>query len=251
MKIQGDYLFDGPRDVVWETLMDTDVLASVLPGCEKLEPIGENEYAGALNIKVGPVQGSFDGKVKLEDIRKPDSYTMRVDGQGASGFVNATGHLTLSPAEADAVRTRVAYEGDAQVGGRLAAVGQRLVESSAKAIIKQSMEGLNGAVKARTAGGEPASAAGGEPASAAGGEPASAAGGEPASATGPADASNPHGPSGSPPAKAATPQRPSQSAFAAGVAREVVADVIPAPVRWALALAVVAAVVYFVVAILT
>ena len=203
--------------------------------CEKLEPVGENEYAGALNIKVGPVQGSFDGKVKLEDIRKPDSYTMRVDGQGASGFVNATGHLTLSPAEADAVRTRVAYEGDAQVGGRLAAVGQRLVESSAKAIIKQSMEGLNGAVKARTAGGEPASAAGGEP----------------ASATGPADASNPHGPSGSPPAKAATPQRPSQSAFAAGVAREVVADVIPAPVRWALALAVVAAVVYFVVAILT
>jgi len=182
--------------------------------------------------------------VKLEDIRKPDSYTMRVDGQGASGFVNATGHLTLSPAEADAARTRVAYEGDAQVGGRLAAVGQRLVESSAKAIIKQSMEGLNGAVKARTAGGGDAGAA-------SGGEPASAAGGEPASAAGPADASNPHGPSGSPPAKAATPQRPSQSAFAAGVAREVVADVIPAPVRWALALAVVAAVVYFVVAILT
>lgn len=229
MKIQGDYLFDGPRDVVWETLMDTDVLASVLPGCEKLEPVGENEYAGALNIKVGPVQGSFDGKVKLENIRKPDSYTMRVDGQGASGFVNATGHLGLTPEDGDPAKTRVAYEGDAQVGGRLAAVGQRLVESSAKAIIRQSMEGLNEAVRARAGGGAAV---------------------EPASAAGPEGASNPHDPTESPPPKTGGPKRPSQTAFAASVARDVATDMIPAPVRWGLAIAVIAAVVYFVTAVL-
>ena len=140
MNDRGEYLFEGPQDLVWDTLMDPDVLASVLPGCEKLEQTGENEYQGALEIKIGPVQGKFMGKVQLADIQKPDSYTMKVDGQGASGFVNATGHLALAPEDG---KTRVTYEGDANVGGRLAAVGQRLVESSAKAIIKQSLDGLN------------------------------------------------------------------------------------------------------------
>ena len=79
MKVSGEYLFDGPQELVWETLLDPEVLASVLPGCEKLELVGENEYEGALKIKVGPVQGQFMGKVKLEDIQPPDSYTMQVE----------------------------------------------------------------------------------------------------------------------------------------------------------------------------
>ena len=75
MKVGGDYTFEGPQDLVWETLLDPVVLASVLPGCEKLELVGDNEYEGALKIKVGPVQGQFMGKVKLENIAPPDSYT--------------------------------------------------------------------------------------------------------------------------------------------------------------------------------
>ena len=63
MKIEGEYVLEGPQDVVWQTLLDPVVLASVLPGCEKLELVGENEYDGALNIKVGPVQGQFQGRV--------------------------------------------------------------------------------------------------------------------------------------------------------------------------------------------
>ncbi len=148
MKVSGEYLFDGPQQLVWETLLDPEVLASVLPGCEKLDLVGENEYEGALKIKVGPVQGQFMGKVKLEDIRPPNAYTMQVDGRGAPGFVKATGHLAL---EAAGAQTKVTYEGDAQVGGRLASVGQRLMESSAKAIIKQSLDGLNVSVKERGA----------------------------------------------------------------------------------------------------
>ena len=146
MKVAGTYQFDGPPDVVWATLMDPEVLASVLPGCEKLDLVGENEYEGALKIKVGPVQGTFMGKVRLDDLNPPDSYTMHVDGRGAPGFVKAQGALRLAAADAG---TEVSYEGDARVGGKLASVGQRLVESSAKAIIKQSLDGLNASVRAR------------------------------------------------------------------------------------------------------
>lgn len=156
MKIGGEYTFDGPQDVVWEALLDPQVLASVLPGAEKLDLVGENEYEGALKLKVGPVQGQFMGKVRLEDIQPPESYTMHVDGKGAPGFVKAVGHLKLT-GEGDT--TRLDYDGDANVGGRLASVGQRLVETSARAIIKQSLEGLNAAIRARaTAAASPAEA---------------------------------------------------------------------------------------------
>lgn len=223
MKIAGEYLFEGPQDVVWEALMDPDVLASVLPGCEKLERVGEDEYEGALEIKIGPVQGAFKGKVKLSDIVEPDSYTMRVDGQGASGFVNATGHLKLRPENG---QTHVDYEGDAQVGGRLAAVGQRLVESSAKAIIKQSLDGLNEAVMARSGGGGDGGAFA-----------ADAAGSDAGSGS-------------SPPTAPAASKRRSQAEFATNVARDVAADMIPGPVRWGLGIAALIAVLYFIYAVL-
>jgi len=233
MKIAGEYLFEGPQDVVWDALMDPDVLASVLPGCEKLERVGEDEYEGALEIKIGPVQGAFKGKVKLSDIVEPDSYTMRVDGQGASGFVNATGHLKLRPEDGN---THVDYEGDAQVGGRLAAVGQRLVESSAKAIIKQSLDGLNEAVKARAANGGDGSGAG-DHGSAGGG---AGGGGD----SGGGDSGGGGSSSSSPAATSAAPKRPSQAAFATSVAREVAADLIPAPVRRGLVIAATAGLLY-------
>jgi len=201
MKVAGDYVFDGPQNLVWDTLLDPEVLARVLPGCEKLELVGENEYEGALEIKVGPVQGQFMGRVKLEDIQAPGSYTMQVDGRGQPGFVKATGHLTLAP---EGEQTRVTYSGDARVGGRLASVGQRLMESSAKAIINQSLDGLNANVQARAGG-----AAEGE---------AEAAG--------------------------APSARPSQTGFAANVAREVAKDMIPAPVRFGVVVVLVVAVLY-------
>lgn len=152
MKVGGEYTFDGPQELVWDVLQDPDVLASVLPGCEKLDLVGENEYQGALKLKVGPVQGQFQGKVRLTDIQPPESYTMEVDGKGAPGFVKATGDLHLT---GQGATTLLTYTGDARIGGRLASVGGRLMESSAKAIIKQSLDGLNGAVKARSGqGGE-------------------------------------------------------------------------------------------------
>jgi carbon monoxide dehydrogenase subunit G len=148
MKVAGEYTFDAPQEMVWAALQDPQVLASIMPGCEKLESVGDNEYEGALKIKVGPVQGDFQGKVKLEDINPPQSYSMTVNGKGAPGFVNGQGGLKLT-AQGD--QTLMEYEGDAQVGGRIASVGQRLLDSSARSIIKQSLEGLNEVMKARVA----------------------------------------------------------------------------------------------------
>lgn len=157
MKIDGSYTFAAPRDVVWPMLLDPQVLANVMPGCEKLEEIGENQYKGVLKIKVGPVQGKFNGKVTLTDINEPDSYNMDVDGKGPAGFVKGTGGLALADGEDGT--TVMTYQGDAKVGGRIASVGQRLIDTSAKAIIRQSLDGLNQQIEARVAAQKAAEAA--------------------------------------------------------------------------------------------
>ncbi|MAT99647.1 MAG: carbon monoxide dehydrogenase [Anaerolineaceae bacterium] len=146
MKIEGSYPFSAPRDVLWPMLLDPIVLANVMPGCEKLETVDENQYQGILKIKVGPVQGKFQGDVVLSDISSPESYNITVNGRGAPGFVKGSGSLRL---EADGDMTTLHYSGDAQVGGRLASVGQRLLDTSANAIIRQSLEGLGQQVQAR------------------------------------------------------------------------------------------------------
>jgi carbon monoxide dehydrogenase subunit G len=145
MKLAGDYRFNAPASEVWKALLDPVVLAAVMPGCEKLELV-EDAYVGDLNIKVGPVQGKFHGKVVLADVVKEQGYTMTVDGRGAPGFVKAKAAVKLTP---EGAQTLMVYDADAQVGGRIASVGQRLIDSSARAIIKESLEGLNANVTAR------------------------------------------------------------------------------------------------------
>jgi carbon monoxide dehydrogenase subunit G len=151
MKVAGEHPFDAPPEEVWEALLDPEVLAAIMPGCKKLELTGENTYEGALDIKVGPVQGLFQGKVQLDEIDPPSSYTMQLNGQGAPGFVRATAKVSIS---GDGEGTTLSYDGDAQVGGRIASVGQRLLDSSAKAIIKQSLDGLGAQIAARGAAAE-------------------------------------------------------------------------------------------------
>lgn len=148
MEVSGEYTFDAPQELTWKALQDPNVLSSVMPGGEDFKEIGENEYDGLLNIKVGPVQGKFNGTIKLSDIVAPESYQMDVDGKGASGFVKANGGLRLT---GQGEKTHMTYEGTAQVGGRIASVGQRLLESSTRSIIRQSLEGLNEYLKVQVA----------------------------------------------------------------------------------------------------
>ena len=157
MKVAGEYTFDAPQDLVWEALQDPDVLSNAMPGGEGFTEVGENEYEGNLNVKVGPVQGKFKGNIKLMDIVAPESYTMEVDGKGAPGFVKATGSLKLTP-QGD--KTNMVYDDEAKVGGRIASVGQRLLDASSKSIIRQSLDGLNDYLKVQYAARTTAEAAG-------------------------------------------------------------------------------------------
>ncbi|MFN8445955.1 MAG: carbon monoxide dehydrogenase subunit G [Caldilineaceae bacterium] len=148
MQIQGSHTFSAPRQAVWDALLDPTILSMALPGGEQLEKVTDNEYKAAMNVKVGPVQGKFDGKVELSNIAAPDSYRMKVSGQGTPGFLNGEGNVTLSDVEGG---TLMSYVGDAQVGGRIAGVGQRLIESTAKSIIKQGLAALDTQIQARIA----------------------------------------------------------------------------------------------------
>jgi carbon monoxide dehydrogenase subunit G len=147
MKLEGDYLFEATVPEVWSALFDPVILAAVMPGCEKLELV-DGQYVGEIKVKVGPIQGKFTGKVDLKDKDEPRSYTMIVDGRGAPGFVKATAAVKLA---AEGSGTRVHYDTDAQIGGKIASVGQRLIEASARAIVAQSLEGLHTNIKLRAA----------------------------------------------------------------------------------------------------
>jgi carbon monoxide dehydrogenase subunit G len=149
MELSGDYVFEIPQDIVWEALQDPNVLGAVVPGGQGFEKIGENEYTGVLQIKVGPVQGTFQGKITLSDINPPESYRIEVDGKGAPGFVKATGSMHLESRSSQ--QTFMEYTGHAQVGGRIASVGQRLMESAARSIIRQSLDALNEYLKVKVA----------------------------------------------------------------------------------------------------
>jgi carbon monoxide dehydrogenase subunit G len=148
MKLEGEYTFDGPRDEVWTILRDPDVLATALPGTKSLEQVGENEYTGEMHVRIGPVSGVFSGRLTVSDEVAPESYTLSVEGKGAPGFGRGTGHVQLS--ELEEGRTLLKYEGDMQVGGRIAGVGQRLIDTASRSMISQGLESLNNALTAKT-----------------------------------------------------------------------------------------------------
>lgn len=210
MEIAGDYTFEIPQDVVWEALKDPDVLGAVVPGGQGFTQVGENQYTGLLQIKVGPVQGTFEGKINLLNIVPPQSYTIEVDGKGASGFVKATGAMHLESRGEQ--QTFMTYTGQAQVGGRIASVGQRLTESAARSIIRQSLDALNEYLKVKVAS-QPAPAAV---------MPAADVAARNGVATEPTAPEMPAAPA--PPAY----KPPSQFQLGLNVARDVLADFIPA-----------------------
>ncbi len=139
MKLAGTHIFAVPRERLWEALLDPEILARTLPGCDALERIEENKYRGALTVAIGPVRGQFQGTLELSDLDPPDGYDMVVKGQGPAGFMKGKGRISLAEAEGG---TELTYDLDAQVGGRIAGVGQRLLDSSAKVVAQQGLEGL-------------------------------------------------------------------------------------------------------------
>src|SRR5216684_2268344 len=150
MKIAGEQTLSAPRERVWDLFNDPKRLSRLIPGCEKLEVLGPDEYAGTINVGIAAVKGVYSGTLKLEDKRPPEHYKMIVDGKGKQGFIRGSGTLDL--VAVDANHTLVKYVGDVQVGGPLMQVGQRMIESAAKMMLGQFFAAAEAELQAEAAG---------------------------------------------------------------------------------------------------
>jgi uncharacterized protein len=153
VKLEGEHTFPVSREALWLALLDPTLLERVLPGCEPLQPMDSDpahpSWKAGLTVAIGPVKGRFQGILALSDLQPPTSYRLKLDGSGPAGFLRGEGGVELVEAQGG---TLLRYSMDAQVGGKLAAVGQRLIESSGRVIAKQGLDGLERELKARNVG---------------------------------------------------------------------------------------------------
>jgi len=147
MKVEGNYTIDGPRTIVWHLMTSPDVMRRCVPGCESLEEGEDGSYKMILKAGVGSIKGIFNGTIRLDEMREPEHYKMIVDGKGSAGFVRGEGTLDLIEQGEETV---VNYLGDVSVGGTLASVGQRMVQSTSKMMIGQFFAAIGAEAKART-----------------------------------------------------------------------------------------------------
>jgi carbon-monoxide dehydrogenase large subunit len=146
--IEGSFVFQGPRPAVYALLQDPDVLGKSLPGAMRLDRTGDGRYDGLMKVGIGPVTAAeFSVSVTLSDREPPARYGMVVEGKGPFGFTRGTAQVALADAPGGA--TEMTYRAEVQVGGTIAGVGQRLLDSVAKRMTKQGLEALNTALTAR------------------------------------------------------------------------------------------------------
>ena len=138
MKVEGEHLFKAPREVVYEMCNDPDALGAAVPGMQKMIKIDESHYEAVLGIRVGPVSANFSGNLSLTDEVPPESVTLIVEGKGGAGFVKGVGYVKFEDLGDET--TLLKYTGDANIGGTLASVGQRMIDSVAKSMFKTVFE---------------------------------------------------------------------------------------------------------------
>ena len=141
MDMTGEERIAAPREAVWKALNDTAVLKACIPGCESLERISDTELEASVGVKLRPVKARFNGKVELSNLNPPLSYTITGEGKGGiAGFAKGGADVTLTEEGGETVLT---YTVNADVGGKIAQLGSRLISSSAKKLATQFFENLN------------------------------------------------------------------------------------------------------------
>ena len=147
MIVAGEFLFAGPRETVWELLHDPEVLKKAMPGAKTLTRTAEHAYEGVIRIGVGPVTAAeWRLSVSLGDRVPHDSYSMQVESKGPIGFTRGSARVELL---SEPGGTRMRYQADLQIGGKVAAVGQRLLDQVAKLLTRQGLEALSRELAAR------------------------------------------------------------------------------------------------------
>lgn len=150
MEMNGEERIAAPCQLVWEALNDPDVLRECIPGCQSLDKSSDTEMSATVKIKIGPVSATFKGEVTLENINAPESYTISGEGKGGiAGFANGGADVKLVE---DGAETVLSYAVKAQVGGKLAQLGSRLIDSTSKKLAGQFFTKFNEVVSAKAAG---------------------------------------------------------------------------------------------------
>jgi carbon monoxide dehydrogenase subunit G len=146
MEMKGEQLVPASQQDVWNALNDPRMLKECIPGCEALERVADNEYMVLMVSRVGPVSAKFKGKLTLADVNPPRSYSLAFEGQGgAAGFAKGGAQVQLSSQDG---ATRLSYEAKANVGGKLAQIGSRLIEAAAKKVADDFFRRFNEKVAA-------------------------------------------------------------------------------------------------------
>jgi carbon monoxide dehydrogenase subunit G len=138
--IKGEYVFNGPRADVYDMFNDPNALAKCVPGMEKLEKADDTHYVGVIHVRMGPVNAKFSGVLSLTDENPPESCTLHVEGEGVAGFAKGVGTVLFTDLGDN--KTSLKYDGEANIGGTLASVGQRMIDSVMKSMIKSGCQKL-------------------------------------------------------------------------------------------------------------
>ena len=134
MNLSGTALLPGSPAAVWDLLTDPVRLARLLPGCERLDPDGPDRYKAAVKLGIAAISGKYVGTLEFAEKKPPQSLLLKLNGKGLPGFMTAEGRVELAPK--GAAETEVHYSGEAQVGGVIASVGQRMIEATARKIVQ-------------------------------------------------------------------------------------------------------------------
>ena len=146
MEMTGEQLIPASQADTWKALNNTEFLKACITGCESIEPAGENAYTVLMTARVGPVSAKFKGKLALNDIQPPNSYSIAFEGQGGvAGFAKGGAQVQLAPAEGG---TKLTYTAKANVGGKLAQIGSRLVDAAAQKVAGDFFAAFNAKVGA-------------------------------------------------------------------------------------------------------
>ncbi len=152
MELQGERLIPASVDTTWAALNDPEVLKACIAGCETLERTGDDAMTAVVALKVGPVSARFKGNLKMTNVQPPTGYTINFDGQGGvAGFGKGSADVALTP---EGTGTRLKYNARAQVGGKMAQVGSRLIDAAAGKITEDFFKAFEAHVQASAAPGE-------------------------------------------------------------------------------------------------